>query len=54
MSMPSSSASVVIDGAQLAAHQPALELAALLRGVAGAVGDDELGQLGVRLAAGLL
>ncbi len=34
-------------GAQLAAHQPALELAPLLGGVAGAVGHDELGQLGV-------
>ena len=31
--------------AQLAAHQPALELAPLLGGVAGAVGDDELGEL---------
>ena len=37
------------DGAQLTAHQTALELAPLLGGVAGAVGDDELGQLGVGL-----
>ena len=35
------------DRAQLAAHQPLLELAALLGGVAGAVGGDELGELGV-------
>ena len=41
-------------GAQLAAHQPALELAALLGGVAGAVGDDELGELGVASARGRL
>ena len=35
--------------AQLAARQPALELAPLLGGVAGAVGDDALGELGVGL-----
>ena len=38
------------DGEQLAVDQPALELAALLRRVAGAVGRDALGQPGRRVA----
>ena len=51
MSIPSSSASVVMTAEQLAAHEPALELAALLRRVAGAVGDDEVGELRGRRSA---
>ena len=42
------------DRAQLAARQPPLELAALLGGVAGAVGHDELGELGVGVACEVL
>ena len=40
------------DRAQLAAHQAPLELAPLLGGVAGAVGDDQLGELGVGVLRG--
>ena len=39
------------DGVQLAAHEPRLELAALLRRVAGAVRGDALGELGVEHVA---
>ena len=42
------------DRAQLAARQPPLELAPLLGGVAGAVGADQLGQLGVARRCELL
>ena len=39
---------------QLPAREPALQLAALLGGVAGAVGDHQLGQLGVAVLQVLL
>ena len=48
-SMPSSRASVATTASSSPLGEPALDLAALLRGVAGAVGRDPLGQL--RLAA---
>ena len=51
MSMPSSSASVVITARSSPARQPPLELAPLLGGVAGAVGGDQLRQLGVACPA---
>ena len=51
MSMPSSSASVVIDRQQLAVGQARLELAPLLGRVAGAVGGDAVLELGPELLA---
>ena len=44
-SIPSSSASVVTTAAQLAGHQPCLDLAPLRWGVAGPVGRDPLAEL---------
>ena len=52
MSMPSSSASVVMTAQQLAADQPRLELAPLLRRVAGAVRRDRVGRAPALGAAG--
>ena len=54
MSMPSSSASVVTTASSSPSVEPALQLAPLGRGVAGAVGGDAVGQLGGTLPEVLL